>query len=58
MTKEQWLVYLWSIYPDGGFTAIWVILLILFSAGLVFFATIHFDGYDNNESVWRKMGKW
>ena len=58
MTKEQWLVYLWSIYPNGGFTMFWVVLLVLFGAGLVFFAIIHFDGYDNSDSVWRKMGNW
>ena len=30
MTNEQWLVYLWSIYPDGLFIQIWVMLLIIF----------------------------
>ena len=58
MTREQWLVYLWSIYPEGGFIVFWWILLVFFGAGMLFFATLHFDSYDNNESIWRKMGKW
>ena len=58
MTNEQWLVYLWSIYPTGGFIIIWWILLVLFGTVLSFFATLHFNGYDNSESVWQKMGKW
>lgn len=27
MTNEQWLVYLWSIYPQGGFQVFWVACL-------------------------------
>ena len=59
MTKEQWLVYLWSIYPNGGFTIAWWVMLISVGALLNFFAVLHFDGYgDNSNSVWSKMGKW
>ena len=30
MTKEQLLVYIWSIYPEGGAKDFWVVLLILY----------------------------
>lgn len=58
MTKEQWLVYLWSIYPSGVFTQIWIVLLILFAIAIIFVAINHFDGYEDETTVWSKMGKW
>lgn len=58
MTNEQWLVYLWSIYPDGGFIFTWSVLLILFTAGMIFIAINHFDGYEDETTLWSKLGKW
>lgn len=58
MTKEQWLVYLWSIYPQGVFTQIWIVLFILFAIAIFFVAFNHFDGYADETTVWSKMGKW
>ncbi len=58
MTNEQWLVYLWSIYPNGGFTQLWVTLLIIFVIGMMFVAVHHFGVYTNEETLWSKMGKW
>ena len=58
MTNEQWLVYLWSIYPNGEFMFLWVITLLFFIALMGFFAASHFDGYENKHTVWYKMGKW
>ena len=60
MTNEQWLVYLWSIYPNGGFMHLWVVLLVLFTSGIMFAGIFHFGEYrDGNEnSVWSKIGKW
>ena len=66
MTKEQWLVYLWSIYPQGGFQVFWVICFILvflflcFTAGSFFADT---SGYRYSEEekdtyLWRKLGKY
>ena len=58
MTNEQWLVYLWSIYPDGLFIQIWVMLLIIFIIGMIPVAINHFDGYEDETTLWSKMGKW
>ena len=60
MTNEQWLVYLWSIYPNGGFLHLWVVLLVLFTSGIMFASIFHFGDYrDGNENtVWSKIGKW
>ena len=58
MTNEQWLVYLWSIYPNGGFIFTWFLLLILFTAGMIFIAINHFDGYEDETTLWSKIGKW
>ena len=58
MTKEQWLVYLWSIYPQGVFTQIWIVLFILFAITICFVAFNHFDGCEDETTVWSKMGKW
>lgn len=58
MTKEQWLVYLWSIYPQGVFTQIWIVLFILFAITMSFVAFNHFDCCADETTVWSKMGKW
>ena len=66
MTKEQWLVYLWSIYPNGGFQVFWVMCLVLVVALLTFTAINYFSdtsGYryteeEKNTYLWRKLGKW
>ena len=58
MTNEQWLVYLWSIYPNGGFMHLWVVLLVLFAIGMFFVVLYHFDGYEDETTLWSKMGKW
>ena len=66
MTQEQWLVYLWSIYPNGGFQVFWVLSLALVFVFLCFVAGIYFSdtsGYRYSEEekdtyLWRKLGKW
>ena len=66
MTNEQWLVYIWSIYPNGGFQVFWVICLVLVVALLTFTAINYFSdtsGYryseeEKNTYLWRKLGKW
>ena len=66
MTNEQWLVYIWSIYPNGGFQVFWVISLVLVVALLTFTAASFFSdtsGYryseeEKNTYLWRKLGKW
>ena len=66
MTNEQWLVYIWSIYPNGGFQVFWIISLILVLGLLTFAAISYFSdtsGYRYSEEekdtyLWRKLGKW
>ncbi len=58
MTNEQWLVYLWSIYPNGGFMHLWVTLLVLFVTGIMFASIFHFNGYTEEKSLWSILGKW
>ena len=66
MTNEQWLVYIWSIYPNGGFQVFWVISLTLVVALLTFAAASYFSdtgGYryteeEKNTYLWRKLGKY
>ena len=66
MTNEQWLVYIWSIYPNGGFQVFWVMCLVLVLGLLVFSAASFFSdtgGYRYSEEekdtyLWRKLGKW
>ena len=47
MTNEQWLVYLWSIYPNGLFIQIWITVLVLFIGFLMVLAVMHYDGYED-----------
>ena len=58
MTNEQWLVYLWSIYPNGTIIQIWIILLILFAVSMMMLATFHFDKYASENTLWSRLGKW
>ena len=66
MTNEQWLVYIWSIYPNGEFQVFWVISLIMVLALLTFTAINYFSdtgGYRYSEEekdtyLWRQLGKW
>ena len=63
MTKEQFLVYLWSIYPTGGFTIFYIVFLVIFLFILGIFY-INFSDDRNSKSDdklreygWRKLGK-
>ena len=58
MTNEQWLVYLWSIYPNGGFLHLWVVLLVTFAVGILFTGIIHHEGDRDKTTLWSKLGKW
>ena len=69
MTQEQWLVYIWSIYPNGGFIQFWFICLILVVGFLVFSAASFFSDTsgcratrytetEKNSYLWRQLGKW
>ena len=60
MTNEQWLVYLWSIYPSGGYQIFYAIFLIAYLFLLYFAFIAHLDTSDRykTETIWYKMGKW
>lgn len=60
MTNEQWLVYIWSIYPEGGFQFFYVAGLILVLIFMLFALLSHNDVYDSDKTktVWSRMGKW
>ena len=58
MTNEQWLVYLWSIYPNGGFMHLWVVLLAVFSVGILFVGIIHYEGDRDETTLWTILDKW
>ena len=60
MTNEQWLVYLWSIYPSGGYQKFYAIFLIAYLFFIAFVLIAHSDASDRcrTDTVWYKMGKW
>ena len=58
MTKEQWLVYIWSIYPQGGYQKFWIVFFVLSTAFLAILYAVA-SGYNFNEdTTWVKLGKW
>ena len=65
MTQEQWLVYLWAIYPNGGFLVFWVICfaIVLFIIFISFVNISVEDGFSlpkeqREKYVWTKLGWW
>ena len=58
MTNDQWLVYLWSIYPNGEFIQIWTTLFVTFIVGILFIGIIHHEGENDETTMWSKLGKW
>lgn len=54
MTNEQWLVYLWSIYPNGGFTLLWIVSLLIIEVVLFVF---WLDGGTDSINALSRMGK-
>lgn len=60
MTNEQWLVYLWSIYPSGGYQAFYVVCLIIFLLISGMLLVLHSDESESgkHKTIWYKMGKW
>ena len=58
MTNEQWLVYLWSIYPNGEFIQLWTTLFITFIVGILIIGIIHHEGENDETTMWSKLGKW
>ena len=60
MTNEQWLVYLWSIYPSGGYQLFYVLCLIVFLFFIGFMLLLHSDASESDKpkTIWFRMGKW
>lgn len=57
MTNEQWLVYLYSVYPNGGFTIMWSVLLGITLIGLFFLLGEHFIDYNDSNSGKSNLSK-
>lgn len=60
MSNEQWLVYLWSIYPTGGFTYLWCVALCL-TLTFIFITWFPYTDVSKDEqkdTTFIKMGKW
>ena len=63
MTQEQWLVYLWAIYPSGQFMAIWILLLSI-TVFILLMSFISFGADDalyksdevQKSYLWKKLG--
>ena len=60
MTNEQWSVYLWSIYPSGGYQIFYAICLFVYLFFIIFALISHSNTPDiyRTDTVWYKMGKW
>lgn len=58
MTNEQWLVYLWSIYPNGEIMKVWIVILLSFMGLIMLVAILHFEGDEDETTLWSKLGKW
>ena len=60
MTNEQWLVYIWSIYPNGGFQIFYAIFLTVYLIFIAFMLIEHSDASERykTKTIWYKMGKW
>lgn len=55
LTNEQWLVYLYGIYPEGGITSV-----ILFGSLVFYFvgAFVTFEALDGDEEAFKKYVLW
>ena len=60
MTQEQWLVYIWSIYPEGGFSVFYGVFLVVLTIVLLIITIAHFDSneYEQSNTLYTKLGKW
>ena len=58
MTKEQFLVYIWSIYPDGGYQTFWIVSFIMSAVSLIISYLIANDYNFSEDTTWVKLGKW
>ena len=68
MTQEQWLVYIWSIYPNGCWSILWSLCLIIVGF-ILLISGVSYSDADRSErykesssyytnTIWYKLGKW
>lgn len=68
MTQEQWLVYIWSIYPEGGWSFVWGISLFLIGF-ILFLSWVSYNDAERGDyykessryftnTLWYRLGKW
>jgi len=58
MTTEQWLVYLYGIWPEGGPTTFYVTWAILATVSLIVILVILFTGYNDDPDSDQHFNKW
>lgn len=68
MTQEQWLVYIWSIYPSGGWSFVWAFSLLCVLIFLFINFLIYNDSYKEDtkkdsphyykKTIWYVLGRW
>lgn len=66
MTQEQWLVYLYGIWPDGNLSALWVFFLFSSVLGIAIWWIVTISTFDDlrenslnhySQSPFKKCGK-
>ena len=58
MTKEQFLVQISRIYPDGGYQTFWIVSFIMSAVSLIISYLIANDYNFSEDTTWVKLGKW
>lgn len=58
MTNEQWLMYVYSIYPDGSFLALWVLSFISWSIILGILWIAHLEASCEAATAFHRLGKY
>ena len=67
MTNEQLLIYLYGIYPEGGWSILWALLLLTTIVVMVILAHDRYEIYDSGreesdwhytKSPWYKLGNF
>ncbi len=67
MTNEQWLIYLYGIYPNGGWTVIWAIasMIVVMVGCFILLDKRDYDNFKNpadewyyKKSIFHKLGYW
>ena len=60
MSNEQWIIYLYGIYPTGGWSFLWGVLLLVTFIVLIPITVDHFatDESEQKNTVYTGLGNW